>query len=51
MNAFFLKRISGHQLQAAQITEACRRLNLFYGLERMTDLAYHTNMSLRNLER
>jgi AraC-like DNA-binding protein len=51
MDDFFLKRISRYQPQASQIAEACRRLSLSYGLERMTDLALHTNMSLRNLER
>jgi transcriptional regulator GlxA family with amidase domain len=49
---FFLRRVSPHPPpQATQIAEACRRLSLSHGLERMTDLANYTNMSLRNLER
>lgn len=51
LNDFFLKRILHRQYQTEQIREACRRLVVSKGLERMTDLAYHTNMSLRNLER
>ncbi|PSR52711.1 hypothetical protein AHMF7605_03805 [Adhaeribacter arboris] len=34
-----------------QIREACRRLMITNGQMTMTDLAYHTNMPLRTLER
>ena len=51
LDAFFLNRLVSPPPQAIQIRMACQRLIVSHGLESMNDLADHTNMSLRTLER
>ncbi len=51
LDAFFLNRLAGSLPQGIQIRSACQRLIVSQGMERMTDLAHHTNMSQRSLER
>lgn len=51
LDRFFLEKIPHHYKSTGQIGEACRRLIVTDGLINMKGLAYHTNMSLKTLER
>lgn len=51
LDQFFLKQIPPKSLTGEQIREACRQLILTNGQMKMKELAHHTNMSLRTLER
>ncbi|MXV50284.1 helix-turn-helix domain-containing protein [Pedobacter sp. HMF7647] len=51
LNDFFLVRLCSERYDYGQIREACRKLIVTDGLINMKDLAWHTNMSLRTLER
>lgn len=51
LDRFFLNKVSCHYKDASQVGEACRRLIVSNGLICIKDLAYHTNMSVKTLER
>lgn len=51
LDEFFLRKVPYHDKDAGQIGEACRQLIVTHGLINIKDLAYHTNMSLKTLER
>jgi AraC-like DNA-binding protein len=51
LDQFFLRRVPQDYNSGDQVREACRRLMLTDGLMNMKDLAYHTNLSLRTMER
>ena len=51
LDQFFLKKIAPQSLVVEQIREACHQLILADGQMKMKELAFHTNMSLRTLER
>lgn len=51
IDKFLLNRLTERYNSSDQIREACRKLIITNGLIGMKDLSYHTNMSLRTLER